>query len=121
MGLLVETFASVWFKSDLRSYRGVPINFQNCGIKAVQKDNSYLLIGSLSIVPASFLTIFTSLIQGTECPRKRYFSYRLSSLATVCCMNETLSNLVPFISVVNLGNKGNQPALNDGRAMEGMA
>jgi hypothetical protein len=41
-------------------------------------------------------------------------------LVTVCWIDETASNLVPFVSVFNLGNKKSQPALNQGSKMGGI-
>jgi hypothetical protein len=43
-----------------------------------------------------------------------------SSLITVCWIDETASNLVPFIVIFNFGNKKDQQALNQGSRVDGI-
>jgi hypothetical protein len=44
-----------------------------------------------------------------------------SSLITVCWIDETASNLVPFIAVFNLGNKKSQSAISQGSRVDGIS
>jgi hypothetical protein len=56
----------------------VTIKFPKWGHKIPYKnDKKKILIASLNRVPTRFRTTFTSLIQRIECPRKRFFPYRL--------------------------------------------
>jgi hypothetical protein len=43
-----------------------------------------------------------------------------SSLITVCWIDETASNLIPFIAIFNLGNKKGQPELNQASRVDGI-
>jgi hypothetical protein len=76
---IINAFVS-WLCQTLHFYNlyihSMTIKFLNWGHKNTQKDK-YLLIPSLSVVPAHFRTTFTSLIQWIECPRKCFFLYHL--------------------------------------------
>jgi hypothetical protein len=64
--------------------------------------------------------MFTSLIQRIECPRKRFFRYRLQFSRHKLLIDETAPNLVPFMAIFNLGNESSQPALNQGSRVDGL-
>jgi hypothetical protein len=70
--------------------------------------------------PSRFRASFSSFIQRIQYPRKRFFSYRLQFLVTVCWIDGTASTRAPFVAIVNLGNKNSQPALNQGSRVDRM-
>jgi hypothetical protein len=54
-----------------------------------------------------------------QMPLKLLLPVLPSVLLSVCWINETTSNLIPFITIFNLGNKSH-PALNQGSRVDGI-
>jgi hypothetical protein len=102
----------------LFSLYSVTIKIPNWGHKKpYKKDKKYLLIPSLNIVPASFRTKFTLLIQ-LNTWENASSRITFSPLVTVCWIDKTALNLDPFIAIFNLGSKKSEPALNQGNKVD---
>jgi hypothetical protein len=54
-------------------------------------------------------------------PEKMLLPVSPSVLVTVCWINETASNLTPFIAIFNLGNKESQLGINQGSRVDRIA
>jgi hypothetical protein len=81
----------------------VTIKFPNWGHKKPhKKDKKYLLIPSLNMVPAQRLH---PSYNKSNARLNASSHIAFSSFITVCWVDETALNLVPFMAIFNLGNK----------------